>query len=376
MEAVSRGETALRLSAALDPADVVRLRLWRAAIPLLTARVAAHGTESSRQTVVVEVELASGAVGWGECVALAEPTYTEEWIDGAWLFLREQLVPAVLGGRGRSLVGHPMAHFAVETALVDARLREVGVNLAEALGGERLTLARTQVIAMVGPGGPERFAASLDPTAALVKLKVSPGADVEPLAALRRVGVPALAADANGSYAGAEPGHLRWLDELGLVYLEQPRAADDLAGHRLLASVVSTPLALDESLRQAGDVTTAIELGAAAVLNIKPARLGSFAASCRALEAAARAGLGAFIGGMYELGIGRAAALAVAARSEANLPTDLGPSSAYVAEDLTEPHRCDGAGRMVVPRGPGLGVEVDRERLGRCSLASPLEFRR
>ena len=319
--------------------------------------------------------MASGAVGWGECVALAEPTYTSEWAQGAWLFLATQLVPAVLAGQGRRLRGHPMAHFAVETALLDARLREISLNLANALGGVKATLGRTQVLNLTRPDDVAALVESVDATAALVKLKISPGNDAAPLTVLAASGLTAIAADANGSYHHSPGEALRWLDDFGLTYLEQPGAADDLVGHAKLTSELVTPLALDESLRSVGDVAVALALGSGRVLNIKPARLGSFAGACDALDRAQRAGASAFVGGMYELGVGRAAAAAVAARTEANLPTDLGPSSAYVAQDVTDPLVCDGAGRLIVPSGPGIGVAVDRERLRGWVLAQPLEFR-
>ena len=64
-------------------------------------------------------------------------------------------------------------------------------------------------------------------------------------------------------------------------------------------------------------------------------------------------------------GIGRAAATAVASLDGCTLPTDLGPSTAYVGEaaELCTPVRCDAAGRLLVPTGPGIGVTVDVERV-------------
>jgi O-succinylbenzoate synthase len=66
---------------------------------------------------------------------------------------------------------------------------------------------------------------------------------------------------------------------------------------------------------------------------------------------------------MLESGVGRAAALAVAAHPSCTLPTDLGPSSAYFAEDLTDPIALDAAGRVLVPAGPGIGRSPDPARL-------------
>ena len=81
------------------------------------------------------------------------------------------------------------------------------------------------------------------------------------------------------------------------------------------------------------------------------------------LRAAADHGLAAFCGGMLETGVGRAAALAVAAQPGCALPTDLGPSDRYFRPDLTDPVVVDGRGEVVVPLGPGIGVVPDPARL-------------
>src|SRR5215218_4654185 len=196
-----------------------------------------------RSSTLVEVVRAGGVAGWGECPALRRPTYTGEYAPGAWRLLVDELVTAVLTGHGRQIRGHPMACFAVESALVDARLREGGVGLAAALAATAAT-ATAATAAAVTAGAPPRARleraevvdqrANLDETlaavaaavaggAALVKLKVSPGHDRRPLEGVRQAFPDlSLAADANGSYAGW-PGHrLGWVDELGLAFLEQP----------------------------------------------------------------------------------------------------------------------------------------------------------
>jgi O-succinylbenzoate synthase len=66
---------------------------------------------------------------------------------------------------------------------------------------------------------------------------------------------------------------------------------------------------------------------------------------------------------MLETGIGRATNLAVAAMPNFTLPGDISASRRYFAEDLTEPFELGPSGTMVVPTGPGIGVEPDPSRL-------------
>jgi len=73
--------------------EAVELRVI--ALPMVAPFVAAHGTVNSRTAVLVRI-LGNNNEGWGECAALPEPTYSEEFVDGAYLALQELLVPRLL----------------------------------------------------------------------------------------------------------------------------------------------------------------------------------------------------------------------------------------------------------------------------------------
>ena len=60
---------------------------------------------------------------------------------------------------------------------------------------------------------------------------------------------------------------------------------------------------------------------------------------------------------MLETGIGRAANLALASLPGFTLPGDISASDRYFSEDITPPFVLED-GRIAVPTGPGLGVEV------------------
>ncbi|MEA3213990.1 MAG: o-succinylbenzoate synthase [Acidimicrobiia bacterium] len=355
----------------LDPAGVARVRLWLVEAALLVPFAASHGTETQRCSTLVEVALASGATGWGECPALSRPTYTHEYAAGAWRLLVDELVPAVLAGRGGEIRGHPMARSAVAAALWDARLREQGRSLADRVAPGRLRrVPRGAVIGRqrVPEATIAAVAAALEGGVELVKLKVGSPHDRQALVAVRRAFPDVqLAADANGAFSAVPLEELRWIDDLHLAYLEQPLAPGDLVGHARLARALATPVALDESIDDLDDLATALELGAIEVLNVKAARLGGPHEAIAVIDACAEAGVPAFVGGMLELGVGRALGAALALRGGCTLPTDLGPSSAYVAEDVSDPVVVDAQGRLVVPGGPGIGVEVHLQRLAAMS---------
>lgn len=74
-------------------------------------------------------------------------------------------------------------------------------------------------------------------------------------------------------------------------------------------------------------------------------------------------------GGMWETGIGRSAALGLAAMPGCVLPTDVGPTTAYLAADVVRPFDLDSDGTVPIPSGPGVGPEPDPDLLADLVMA-------
>jgi len=361
--------------AAGSPHRVLDVELRRVRLPLVAAHTAAHGSFSERDTIVVRVASADGSVGWGECAALARPTYTSEYLDGCWAVLVAELVPGCLAGDDRGVVGHHMAKAGLEAAVLDAQARAAGVPLTSLLGiaptGEPARVLSTAVVGLAG--SIDELLATVAARVAAghrsVKVKIRPGWDAAPLRAVRAAWPHLLlAADANGSYRDQRHALEALRDDaavadVDLVYVEQPLPADDLRGASHLVGKLGVPVALDESISSLGDLRTAVSLGAIEALNLKAARVGGLRAAARLAQFAETVGLPVLCGGMVETGIGRAASLAVAALPGCTLPTDLGPSGNYFVEDLTDPFVLGADGCLAVPTGPGIGVEPDLGRL-------------
>ncbi|MGH9183075.1 MAG: o-succinylbenzoate synthase [Acidimicrobiales bacterium] len=332
--------------------DVLRVRLaFRRPV------VAAHGTETHREVVLVRAAAPDGSEGWGECGALAAPTYTGEWTDGAESVLRRFLVPAAIAGEASAVTGHPMATAAVEAAVVELRLAAAGLSLSDWIGAVR---DRVPCGVAVGIAGSvdlllEEVAAVAADGYRRVKLKVRPGWDVEPVVAVRSAwpDLP-LSVDANGSYTVDDlGGALATLDGLGLVEIEQPLPARDLLGLAEAAARLDTPVCLDESVGSVEDLEVALALGALDHLNLKPGRVGGVVEALRIHDLAWSRGVPMWVGGMMETGVGKAVSVALAALPGATLPGDLPASTRWFVEDLTEPWVVAPDGTMAVrPAGP------------------------
>ena len=354
------------------------------ALPLVRPFRTSFGEERDKRAILVRVVLATGgdeAEGWGECVASADPLYSEEWLDGSWLILRNYLGPALL--RSDSIAtpaeveermgvvrGHPMAKAALVAAVLDAWLRARGESLAAFLGGvrDRVPCGVSVGIAPTVESLLEEINGYLDRGYQRIKLKIEPGRDLSVVSAVRAA-LPdtPISVDANAAYDLSAVSLFEALDELGLLMIEQPLGHDDFTNHARLQQRIHTPICLDESIRSAHDALLAIQLESCRVINIKPGRMGGVLEAKRVHDAASQHDVPVWIGGMLETGVGRAPNLALAALSGVGFPGDTSASDRYFPEDLTEPFVLAPDGTMAVPTGPGIGVEPRPDRLQACT---------
>ena len=345
------------------------MELRRVRLPLVSPFKTSLGETWERDVLLVRVITPDGD-GWGECTAMSSPSYTSEYVDGAHHVIRHHLLPRLLSPPDleadavapalAAVRGHPMAKTSLEMAVLDAQLRASGTSLAHLLGGVRHTVEAGVAVGLTGsvPELLDAVAAYLDGGYGRVKLKVEPGWDVEPVRAVReRFGDVVLQVDANGAYDPARPEPLLALDSFGLAMIEQPFAPDELLAHAELARRLRTPVCLDESITSAAAAELAIASGAAAVVNVKAPRVGGYLEACRVHDVCTAAGVPVWCGGMLETGVGRAANVALAALPGFTMPGDLSATDRYYHADVTPPFVLED-GRLRVPTGPGLGVDV------------------
>jgi o-succinylbenzoate synthase len=171
-------------------------------------------------------------------------------------------------------------------------------------------------------------------------------------------------ADANNAYTLDDADHLARLDEFDLMMIEQPLERDDLVRHADLQKRLRTPLCLDESITSVARAEDMIALGSGRIVNIKPGRVAGFASSIGIHDVCQKSDIPVWCGGMLESGVGRAHNVALASLPNFKLPGDLSPSSRYWERDIVIPEWTMTADGMVtVPSGPGIGVELDRDRI-------------
>jgi O-succinylbenzoate synthase len=349
------------------------VRLDEVELPLVEPFETSFGVEHRRRFLLVRAETKDGEVGWGECAAAADPLYSSESVATARWMIVERLVPLLFrlhdptpeafSLEAARFRGHPMAKAALEIALQDLRARTQHRSLAKALGGHR---ARVRVGVSVGiqPTIPKlvaRVGRYLEDGYGRVKLKVRPGWDSRPVAAVRRE-YPDLElwVDANQAYPpNAVAGIRTWAERYGVAQVEQPFAERAIRAHAELACGARFRVCLDESIVDRPALEDALEARAVTSLNVKVARVGGLGIGSSLARRAARAGVPSWVGGMLESGVGRSHNVALASTAPFVLSSDLSASDRYYREDITDPPFVLGPGSTLeVPRGPGIGVEV------------------
>ena len=353
-----------------------RITLREIRMPLVSAFETSFGVTAERRILLVEIA-GEGVSGWGEVTATEGPFYNEEFTDSAWHVLKHFSIPNVLAlplasaneapARWRNLRGNHMATGGLEAALWDWEAKLQSRPLHDLLGGVHQEIPCGVSIG-IKPKVEQLLEAIAKEVAAgyqRVKIKIKPGWDVEVLDTVReRFPRLRLMADANSSYTLADKARLKMLDRFYLMMLEQPLAHDDLIDHAKLQQYIQTPICLDESIRTPHHAEQAIELGACRIINIKLGRVGGFRAARAIHDCCQAAKIPVWCGGMLESGVGRAHNIALSTLPNFVLPGDVSASKRYWIQDIIHPEvEVSARGTIRVPSAPGVGFEVDRQRV-------------
>ncbi len=358
-------------------------------MPYRAAFATAHGAATPRQGVLLRLET-GGLAGLGEAspvTAFGGGTAADAQgllaslaprLRGLTLEEVEALLAALPDRPGGAAVA-----CALDTALCDLRARMLNLPLAALLAreAERLGLGgglRRAVAAnaTVGAADPAAACAQAGAAAAAgfgcVKLKVgvcaSDGAELERIAAVRAAIGPhmRLRLDANGAWAVEQAiGILRAAGRYGLELVEQPVAADDLAGMALVRARCGVPIAADEPVGTPAQARRVLAAGAADLLVVKPMQAGGLRPALVIVALARQAGCGAIVTTTIDSGVGNTAALHLAAALPPDTPACGLATRALLEADLTLDAPQPQAGALRLPTAPGLGVTLDAALIAR-----------
>jgi muconate cycloisomerase len=333
---------------------------------------------------LIKVHTNEGIVGIGE--SSCTPRWSgEDQVTGAHL-IRTYLEPLLIGESPLEVevltqkfrlafAGNHFTKAAVEMALWDIAGKAANKPLHELLGGKVREFVPTKwSVSGVEPAKAAeiaRWAVAQGFRAMKVKVGLEPNGDVARVSAVRaaigaeiKVGV-----DANGGWSGEDAlKTIEHLYEQKIYFVEQPVAPEDLARMIELHHQLNVPLIADESVFSLQDATTLAFARAADVLSIYVGKAGGIGPARRIAEFALSAGLKCTLGSNLELGVGSAAMthLALATRSitAEEFPCDIiGPF--FYEDDIVREPLPIVPGRAAANERPGLGIELDNEKVER-----------
>ena len=335
-------------------------------------------TVASLPSTLVRVTSDSGLEGWGETCPLG-PTYLEAHADGARAALRV-LAPALLGvdasnlhavqdAMDGALRGHAYAKSALDIACWDLLGQALGVPVSTLLGGVR------------SPDFPLYVAIPLGPAEAMVqhvrdrraegvrhfqlKLGADPREDAARVRAVLEEDLDVVVADANGGWRLQDAViAARALEGLDRVLFEQP--CPTLEECLVVRERTTLPMVLDEVIT---DVQALIRAyGAMEGINLKIGRVGGLTKARLIRDLGTELGLRFTIEDSWGGDVTTAAVSHLAASTAPDHLLMASFMNDWTLDHVAgyEPHSLRGRG--AAPTTPGLGLQVDTERLG-----APLE---
>src|SRR6476469_1340482 len=127
--------------------QIKSIELTEINLPLVHFFETSFGRTYERRIILVRVEDADGAIGWGEITCGEVPGYSDEWTDAAWVTSEKILAPMVIGKEVadassifalmKRARGHRMSKAAIETACWDLEAKKLGVPLWRHIGGTK-----------------------------------------------------------------------------------------------------------------------------------------------------------------------------------------------------------------------------------------------
>ncbi|APG87349.1 muconate cycloisomerase 1-1 (plasmid) [Sinorhizobium americanum CCGM7] len=350
-------------------------------LPTIRPHTLAMVTMSRQSMTIVRLRCSDGIEGLGEGTTIGGLAYGPESPEGMKLTIDEYIAPLLQGcdptrvqaamDRVRKAVkGNHFAKCAVEAALLDCQARRLGVPMSELLGGRR---RESLPIAWTLASG--ETARDIDEAQAMLdrrrhkdfKLKIgvkSIEEDIRHVAAIRKA-LPDMASirvDVNMAWREREARNaIAALADAGCVLVEQPVCG--IVPLARLTRVSAIAMMADEVLVGPETALEAVTAHAADVFSIKIEQAGGLFAAAKVIAIAETAAISVYGGTMLEGPVGTiAAAQLMAGVKDLQWGTEFFGPLLLTEEILTTPLDYRDF-ELTVPDGPGLGIELDEDRL-------------
>lgn len=352
---------------------ITKIRLGRISVPLRVPFKTAVRSVSSVEDVIVEIHTDTGAIGYGEAPPTGAVTGdTAGAIIGA---IQDHIAPTILGREVDDfenlmlalqgcILKNTSAKAAVDMALWDLYGQLYNIPVYKMLGGSRSSIVTDITISVNDPEEMAHDARNaIDRGYDCLKCKVGKDAplDLRRLQAIRaEVGKDVkIRIDANQGWKPKEAVRiLSQMEDAGLdiEFVEQPVAQHDLTGLKYVTDHVTIPVMADESVQNAADALTIMQMRAADLVNIKLMKAGGLYNALKIASAAEVYGVECMLGCMLEAKISVNAAIHLACAKQIITKIDLdGP--VLCTEDPIRGGAVFNEKDITVSDEPGLGIK-------------------
>jgi len=352
-------------------------------LPTIRSHVLAMATMHSQTLCLVRLHCSDGIVGIGEATTISGLSYGPESPESIQLTIETYLAPLLKGCDATRpaaamtklatyIVGNHFAKCAIETALLDAQGKRMGLPVSELIGGRLHD--RLPVLWTLASGN---TALDIDEAGEMIergrhnafKLKIGKRPlddDVAHVAAIKRALGNRASVRVDVNMAWDETTALRGIDmlaDVGCDLVEQPISRFNRAGMARLATRARIPIMADEALSGPASAYDYATHAAAHVFAVKIEQSGGLFAAKQVQAIADAAGVALYGGTMLEGSVGSIASAHVFATFPSlAFGTELFGPLLLTEEILATPldYRDFSLG---VPDAPGLGIALDDDRV-------------
>ena len=364
---------------------ITAMTVFRASLPVVSARKQGVGaTLDAINNILIKLDTDAGITGWGEApITPAFPGRTEAHTAALHVYLRPLVVGAdpfrigeMMERAERAVVDVPAAKAALEVALFDIVGRALETPVYNLLGGscrDEIPLSWSFANPDLGSDlemGKRLYADGLR----IFKVKMGAASHAEDLRRLETLRVELgpdvdLRVDYNQSLDvfNATP-KLRDLERFRLTFIEQPVDYWQIDAMAEITRAIDTPIMADESVHSPTDALAVAKLRAADIIAVMVMKSGLLR-SKEVVAIAGAAGMPCYGGSGPETGIAQlAGAHLVAATPNISLGCEFYHPSYYLEEDILATPFPVVDGKVRVPNAPGLGIEVNEDRLAKYTV--------
>jgi L-alanine-DL-glutamate epimerase-like enolase superfamily enzyme len=359
---------------------ITNLRTDLVRVPLTQPARWSGGTRMAAPAVLLTLETDEGLTGYGEAVG---PT-----LAPLQTILEVEFRPFLIGAdpMRSELALHRLEELtvnwasfgsyaisAVEMALLDLKGKALNTPLVNLLGGIYRESVEWMGYVFIDEPQANAALARRYVSDGYGTLKVKVGRDIDEDAARLKsiretVGSDIkIRVDANMAWGRSTARRaIAALEPFDLQYVEQPLPWYDIDGMAELPRSVDVPIAADESCTGVREAARLIEAGACEVLVLYISEAGGLTRAQQIIRMAENAGVACVLGTWAELGVGTAAGAHLIASSR-NFPFANDTHYPLQSDDILTQMLPFQKGRLALPSGPGLGVEIDPARVERFS---------